>query len=392
MATEKVKNTIVNFGPQHPSSHGVLRIVLELNGEVVERAEPIIGQLHRGTEKLMEDKTYMQNIPYFDRLDYVAPLNYEHTWVLAAEKLLQLDVPKRAQYIRVLFLELSRINKHLLCLAAQALDCGAMTPTMWGYELREQIMDFFEEISGGRLHMNYFRVGGVTTDTSPEFLKRVSQWADSFEPKFKDMCNLITNNRIFKQRTVDIGIISKEQALDFAFSGSNLRASGIAWDLRKAESYEVYSELDFDIPIGSNGDCYDRYLVRILEVYESLKLVKQCIKNMPQGLHLLDNYKFTAPKRADMKESMEAMIHHFKLFSQGFSVPAGQVYVATETPSGEFGVFLVSQGGNKPYRAHLRSNGLAHLFCLPSIMPNHQLSDLAAILGSLDLVLGEIDR
>ncbi len=392
MTEHKFKNTIVNFGPQHPSSHGVLRMVLELDGEVIERAEPVIGQLHRGTEKLMEDKTYLQSVPYFDRLDYVAPVNYEHTWVLSAEKLLNLEIPKRAQYLRVMFLELSRISKHLLCLAAQSLDCGALTPTMWAYEIREQIMEFFEEVAGGRLHVNYFRVGGLASDVSPEFLEKISTWLNDFEKKFPDIHNLVQDNRIFKQRTVDIGIITKEQALDFAFSGPNLRASGVAWDLRKNQSYEIYDEIDFDIPVGKTGDCFDRYMVRVAEVYQSVKIIRQCLNNMPQGLVLLDNYKITVPPRAKMKESMEVLIHHFKLFSEGFYVPKGDVYVATETPSGEFGVYLVSQGGPKPYRVHLRSNGLAHLHALQYMAPKHQLSDLATMLGSLDLVLGEVDR
>jgi NADH-quinone oxidoreductase subunit D len=388
----KVKTTTLNFGPQHPSSHGVLRMVLELDGELVKRVEPHIGQLHRGTEKLIEHKTYTQNIPFFDRLDYVSPINYEHAWVLAAEKLLQLEIPERAKYIRVLFLELSRISRHLFGLGAQAMDAGAMTPMIWGFESREQIMEFFEATTGARLHLNYFRVGGVAIDLPKGLLEKIDKWTYEFEKDFKDAMDLVVNNRIFKQRSVDIGKIDKNQALDFGFTGPNLRASGIAWDLRKTQPYEIYSKLDFDIVVGTHGDAYDRFLVRIGEVKESLKIIRQCILHMPEGLCQVDNYKFTAPKRASMKESMESLIHHFKFFSEGFAVPKGEVYMPVETPTGEFGVYLVSQGGTKPYRAKLRSNGLAHLQAIKQIGVGYQLSDLPSILGSFDVVFGEIDR
>ncbi|MFL1781071.1 NADH-quinone oxidoreductase subunit D [Candidatus Hepatincolaceae symbiont of Richtersius coronifer] len=392
MSEVKIKNTIMNFGPQHPSSHGVLRMVLELDGEVIKRAEPHIGQLHRGTEKLMEAKTYTQNIPFMDRLDYVAPINYEHGWVLAAEKLLDIDIPLRAKYIRVLMLELSRIGKHIFGIGAQAIDCGAMTPMVWGFESREQLMEFFEAIAGSRLHLNYFRVGGVASDLPEGLLEKISAWCDQFEKDFKDVQILLTDNRIFKQRTVDIGVVSKDQAIEFGLSGPNLRASGVAWDLRRAQPYEIYNDLDFNVIIGTHGDCYDRYMVRVKEMYESLKIVRQCINNMPKGLVKIDNYKLTPPPRALMKESMEALIHHFKFFSEGFSVPKGEVYVPVETPSGEFGVYLVSQGENKPYRARLRSNGFMHLQIIKSLAIGYQLADLPSIIGSFDIVFGEVDR
>ncbi len=392
MVDIKIKNASINLGPQHPSSHGVLRMVLELDGEVIERAEPYIGQLHRGTEKLMEYKNYTQNIPFMDRLDYVSPINYEHAWVLSAEQLLQLEVPKKAQYIRVLMLELSRISKHIFSIGAQAIDTGAMTPMVWSFESREQIMEFFESISGSRLHLNYFRVGGVAYDLPEGLLDSLLKWCDVFEKDYADIIKLINSNRIFKQRCVDIGVVASDQAINFGFSGPNLRASGVAWDLRRSQPYEIYNDLDFDIVVGTNGDCYDRYLVRVKEVYESLKIIKQCILKMPQGLVKADNYKFSPPPRAKMKESMEALIHHFKFFSEGFSVPKGEVYVPVETPSGEFGIYLVSQGGNKPYRARLRSNGFHHLQAVKTIAKGYQLADLPAIIGSLDLVFGEIDR
>lgn len=393
MAEElKVKTTVLNFGPQHPSSHGVLRLVLELDGELVKRVEPHIGQLHRGTEKLIEHKTYTQNIPFFDRLDYVTPANYEHAWVLSVEKLLELEIPERAKYIRVLFLELSRISRHLFALGAQAMDAGAMTPMIWGFESREQIMEFFEATTGARMHINYFRVGGVAMDLPKGLTEKIEKWTYDFEKDFKDAMDLVVDNRIFKQRSVDIGKIDKNQALDFGFSGPALRASGVAWDLRKSQPYEIYSKLDFDIVVGTHGDAYDRFLVKIGEVKESLKIIRQCISHMPEGLNLTPNYKFTPPKRASMKESMESLIHHFKFYSEGYSVPKGEVYTAVETPTGEFGVYLVSQGGNKPYRAKLRSNGLAHLQAIKKLGIGYQLADLPSILGSLDVVFGEIDR
>lgn len=386
------KNTILNFGPQHPSSHGVLRLVLELDGEIIKRADPHIGQLHRGTEKLMEHKTYLQNIPFMDRLDYVAPINYEHTFCLAVEKLIDVDIPIRAKYIRVLLNELSRVSKHLFSIGAIAMDSGAMTPMVWLFEEREKIMEFFEATAGARLHLNYIRPGGVVKDLPSGLLDKISAWLTTFPKVLQDTESLITENRIFKQRLVDIGIITKDQALDFGFSGPNLRASGIAWDLRKSQPYEIYEELDFDIIVGTTGDNYDRYLVRVKEIYESLKIIKQCIDKMPQGIVLSENNKITQPKRQNMKESMEEMIHHFKLFSQGFSTKEGNVYVATEVPSGEFGVYLVSDGSNKPYKVKLRSTGIAHLQALEHIMIGYQLADLPTTLGSLDVVFGEVDR
>jgi NADH-quinone oxidoreductase subunit D len=386
------KNTILNFGPQHPSSHGVLRLVLELDGEIIKRADPHIGQLHRGTEKLMEHKTYLQNIPFMDRLDYVSPINYEHTFCLAVEKLLDVDIPIRAKYIRVLLNELSRVSKHLFSIGAIAMDSGAMTPMVWLFEEREKIMEFFEATSGARLHLNYIRPGGVVKDIPDGLLDKISTWLINFPKVLQDTESLITENRIFKQRLVDIGIITKDQALDFGFSGPNLRASGIPWDLRKSQPYEIYEELDFDIVVGTAGDNYDRYLVRVKEIYESLKIIKQCIDKMPQGIVLSENNKITQPKRLSMKESMEEMIHHFKLFSQGFSTKKGNVYVATEVPSGEFGVYLVSDGSPKPYKVKLRSTGIAHLQALEHIMIGYQLADLPTTLGSLDVVFGEVDR
>jgi NADH-quinone oxidoreductase subunit D len=386
------KNTILNFGPQHPSSHGVLRLVLELDGEIIKRADPHIGQLHRGTEKLMEHKTYLQNIPFMDRLDYVSPINYEHTFCLAVEKLLDVDIPIRAKYIRVLLNELSRVSKHLFSIGAIAMDSGAMTPMVWLFEEREKIMEFFEATSGARLHLNYIRPGGVVKDIPDGLLDKIATWLINFPKVLQDTEALITENRIFKQRLVDIGIITKDQALDFGFSGPNLRASGIPWDLRKSQPYEIYEELDFDIVVGTTGDNYDRYLVRVKEIYESLKIIKQCIDKMAQGIVLSENNKITQPKRLSMKESMEEMIHHFKLFSQGFSTKKGNVYVATEVPSGEFGVYLVSDGSPKPYKVKLRSTGIAHLQALEHIMIGYQLADLPTTLGSLDVVFGEVDR
>ncbi|UQY80050.1 NADH-quinone oxidoreductase subunit D [Candidatus Hepatincola sp. Av] len=392
MDSIKIKNTTLNFGPQHPSSHGVLRMVLELDGELVKRVEPHIGQLHRGTEKLMENKTYTQNIPFMDRLDYVAAFNYEHGLVLTVEKLLQLSIPKRAKYLRVLFLELNRIARHIFAIGAHAMDTGAMTPMVWGFESRDQIMEFFEATTGARMHVNYMRVGGVAVDVPAGLLEAIEKWTYKFEKDFADAINLVRDNRIFKQRTVDIGVITKEQALDFGLSGPNLRASGVAWDLRKAQPYEIYNTLDFDIPVGNKGDSYDRFLVRVLEVGESIKIIRQCLQNIEAGAILSENNKITPPLRADMKLSMESLIHHFKFYSQGFSVPKGETYCAVETPTGEFGVYLVSNGGNKPYRAKLRSNGLAHLQTIKHIGVGYQLGDLPSILGSLDVIFGEIDR
>ena len=393
MAETQIKNFNLNFGPQHPAAHGVLRLVLEMDGEVIERADPHIGLLHRGTEKLIEYKTYAQAVPYFDRLDYVAPQNQEHAFVLAAEKLLGIEIPKRGQYIRVLYCEIGRILNHILNITAFAMDVGAMTPMLWGFEIRERLMEFCESASGARLHMNYFRVGGVAQDLPAGLLEDIAKWADDEFPAFlDDLESLLTENRIFKQRTVDIGVIDAEQCFDWGFTGPNLRASGIAWDLRKSQPYDAYADMDFDIPVGKMGDCYDRYLVRMLEMRESLKIIRQCVENMPGGPVKSTNKKVTPPTRGDMKQSMEALIHHFKLFTEGFHVPAGETYTAVEAPKGEFGVYLVADGSNKPYRCKIRAPGFAHLEATEFLSKGHMLADVVANIGSIDVVFGEIDR
>ena len=392
MAETEIKTFSVNFGPQHPAAHGVLRLVLEMDGEVVERADPHIGLLHRGTEKLIEYRPYLQSIPYFDRLDYVSMMCQEHSFVLAVEKLLGVEVPIRAQYIRVLFCEITRILNHLLNITTMALDIGAMTPLLWGFEQREKLMEFYEEVSGARMHANYFRFGGVAKDMPAGMEERILEWCDQFEDFMADIETLLNENRIFKQRTVDIGVVSAEDALAWGFSGPMLRASGVAWDLRKAQPYEVYDRLDFDIPVGKHGDCYDRYLVRMQEMRESLKIIRQCIEQMPEGPVRTPNHKVTPPPRAEMKRSMEALIHHFKLYTEGIHVPAGEVYVATENPKGEFAVYLVSDGTNKPYRCKIRSPAYVHLQALEMMGRGHQLADIVAIIGALDVVFGEVDR
>ncbi len=392
MAETDIVTYSVNFGPQHPAAHGVLRLVLEMDGEVVERADPHIGLLHRGTEKLIEYRPYLQNIPYFDRLDYVSMMCQEHSFVLAVEKLLGVEVPIRAQYIRVLFCEITRILNHLLNVTTFALDCGAMTPLLWGFEQREKLMEFYEAVSGARMHANYFRFGGVAKDMPAGLDERIAAWCDQFAPFLDDLETLLTDNRIFKQRTVDIGVVSAEQAIAWGFSGPMLRASGVAWDLRKAQPYEVYDRMDFDIPVGRHGDCWDRYLVRMQEMRESLKIIRQCLEQMPEGPVRTPNHKVTPPSRAEMKRSMEALIHHFKLYTEGIHVPAGEVYVATENPKGEFAVYLVADGTNKPYRCKIRSPGFVHLQALELMAKGHQLADIPAIIGSLDIVFGEIDR
>ncbi|OSQ48791.1 NADH-quinone oxidoreductase subunit D [Thalassospira alkalitolerans] len=392
MSEQKIKNMTMNFGPQHPAAHGVLRLVLEMDGEVIERADPHIGLLHRGTEKLIEYKNYIQATPYFDRLDYVAPMNQEHAYCLAIEKLMGVEVPKRAQYIRVLYAEMGRILNHLLNLTAFALDVGAMTPLLWGFEEREKLMEFYERACGARLHANYFRPGGVAADLPAGLLADIDAWCDQF-PKFvNDFDRVLTGNRIFKQRTVDIGTVSAEEALDWGFTGPNIRASGMAWDLRKSQPYDSYEEFDFDIPIGKNGDCYDRFLVRFEEMNQSLKIMKQAIKEMPDGAVIVENNKVAPPSRSDMKRSMEALIHHFKLFTEGFHVPAGECYAAVEAPKGEFGVYLVSDGSNRPYRCKIRAPGFPHLQGLDFMSKGHMLADVVANIGSLDIVFGEIDR
>ena len=392
MAETEIKNYNLNFGPQHPAAHGVLRMVLEMDGEVIERTDPHIGLLHRGTEKLIEYKTYAQAVPYFDRLDYVAPQNQEHAFVLAVEKLFSVTVPKRGQYIRVLFSEIGRILNHLLNITSYAMDVGAMTPMLWGFEERERLMEFCEGVSGARLHMNYYRVGGVAFDMPRGMDADIKDWADNFTTFIDDLELLLTENRIFKQRTVDIGVISAEQCYDWGFSGPNIRASGVPWDLRKSQPYDAYAEMKFDIPVGKHGDCYDRYLVRILEMRESLKIIHQCLEYMPDGPYKSEDHKVTPPSRADMKQSMEAMIHHFKLFTEGMRVPAGETYTAVEAPKGEFGVFLIADGTNKPYRCKIRAPGFAHLQAMDFLSKGHMLADAVANIGSIDVVFGEIDR
>lgn len=386
----------INFGPQHPAAHGVLRLVLELDGEVVERVDPHIGLLHRGTEKLLEHKTYMQGIGYFDRLDYVAPMNQEHAFCLAAERLAGIPVPKRGSYVRVLYCEIGRILSHLLNVTTQALDVGALTPPLWGFEEREKLMVFYERASGSRMHAHYFRPGGVHQDLPPDLIEDIGEWCESFPKALDEIDQLLTENRIFKQRNVDIGVVSKEEALEWGFSGVMVRGSGMAWDLRRAQPYEVYDELDFDIPIGKNGDCWDRYLIRIDEMKESIKIMKQCVEWLSRaenaGEVLPTDTKFAPPRRAEMKQSMEALIHHFKLYTEGVHVPEGEVYAAVEAPKGEFGVYLVADGTNKPYRVKIRAPGFAHLAAMDHINRGHMLADVSAILGSLDIVFGEIDR
>ncbi len=389
--TEK-RNFTINFGPQHPAAHGVLRLVVELDGEVVERVDPHIGLLHRGTEKLIEHKTYVQAMPYFDRLDYVAPMNQEHAFCLAVEKLADIEVPRRAQFIRVLYSEIGRLLSHLLNVTTQAMDVGALTPPLWGFEEREKLMVFYERASGSRMHAAYFRPGGVHQDLPQDLLDDIGKFCETFPQVLDDIETLLTDNRIFKQRNADIGVVSEQDALEWGFSGVMVRGSGMAWDLRRAQPYEVYSELDFDIAIGKHGDCYDRYLVRMAEMRESVKIMQQCLAKMPKGPIMEASGKVAPPKRGDMKQSMEAMIHHFKLFTEGFHVPEGEVYAAVEAPKGEFGVYLVSDGTNKPYRCKIKAPGFMHLQAMDFLNKGHMLADIAAIIGSLDVVFGEIDR
>jgi NADH-quinone oxidoreductase subunit D len=396
MNAESSRTFTINFGPQHPAAHGVLRLILELDGEVVERVDPHIGLLHRGTEKLIEAKTYLQAIPYFDRLDYVAPMSQEHGFCLATEKLLGIVPPRRGQLIRVLFLELTRIKSHLLNVTTQAMDVGALTPPLWGFEEREKLMVFYERVSGSRLHANYFRPGGVHQDMPGQLIDDIEAWCDPFLNVVDDLETLLTHNRIFKQRNVDIGIIPLDEAWKRGFSGVMVRGSGAAWDLRKSQPYECYPEMDFDIPTGRNGDCYDRYCIRMEEMRQSVRIMKQCIHKLrsPDGagpVSVQDN-KIVPPRRGEMKRSMEALIHHFKLFTEGFHVPAGEVYVAVEAPKGEFGVYLVSDGSNKPYKCKVRAPGFAHLQAMDYLCRGHLLADVSAILGSLDIVFGEVDR
>lgn len=390
---QKIRNFNINFGPQHPAAHGVLRMVLELDGEIVERADPHIGLLHRGTEKLMESRTYLQNLPYFDRLDYVAPMNQEHAWCLAIEKLTGTIVPRRGQLIRVLYSEIGRVLNHLLNVTTQAMDVGALTPPLWGFEEREKLMVFYERACGARLHAAYFRPGGVHQDLPNELLDDIEEWAAHFPKVIDDIDGLLTDNRIFKQRNADICIITEEDALKWGYSGVMVRGSGMAWDLRRSQPYECYDEFEFQIPVGKNGDCYDRYLCRMQEMRESTSIIRQAIAKLRvDGGDVLARGKITPPKRGEMKTSMEALIHHFKLYTEGFKVPAGEVYAAVEAPKGEFGVYLVSDGSNKPYRSKIRAPGFLHLQSMDEVARGHQLADVSAIIGSMDVVFGEIDR
>lgn len=392
MAVTEIKNLTMNFGPQHPAAHGVLRLVLEMDGEIVERADPHIGLLHRGTEKLIENKTYLQAVPYFDRLDYVSPMCQEHAFALAIENLLGITPPLRGQYIRVLYSEITRILNHLLNISAFALDVGAMTPLLWWFEEREVLMEFYERVSGARLHSAYFRPGGVHRDMPEGLADDIMAFVERFPTMIDDVEHLLTENRIFKQRTVDIGIATAEEAMDWGFSGPMLRGSGVAWDLRKSEPYDVYGKMDFDIPVGKNGDCYDRYLLRLEEMRQSLRIMKQCLEQMPDGAVRSNNPKISPPRRADMKTSMEALIHHFKLYTEGYHVEPGETYTAVEAPKGEFGVYVVSDGSNKPYRCKIRAPGFAFLQATDFLGKGSMLADIVAIIGSMDIVFGEIDR
>ncbi len=394
MAETDIRQFNINFGPVHPAAHGVLRLVLELDGEVVERVDPHIGLLHRGTEKLIEHKTYLQAIGYFDRLDYVAPMNQEHAFCLAAEKLLELEVPKRGQLIRVLYCEIGRLLSHLLNVTTQAMDVGALTPPLWGFEEREKLMIFYERASGSRMHANYFRMGGVHMDLPPELIDDIYAFSEAHPKVLDDIEGLLTNNRIFKQRNVDIGVVSLQEGFDWGFSGVMMRGSGAAWDLRKAQPYECYPELDFDIPIGKHGDCYDRYLVRIEEMRQSNSIIRQCVDWLRKnpGPAMIGDNKVTPPTREQMKYGMESLIHHFKLFTEGYCVPEGEAYAAIEAPKGEYGVYLVSDGANKPYRLKVRAPGFAHLSAMDEMVKGHMLADVVAVIGTMDIVFGEIDR
>ncbi len=387
-----IQNYMINFGPQHPAAHGVLRLVMELDGEVIERCDPHIGLLHRGTEKLCEYKTYLQALPYLDRLDYVSPMCMEHSYVLAIEKLAGIEVPLRAQYIRTLFAEITRVSNHILNVTTHAMDVGAMTPILWLFEEREKLVGFYERVSGARMHAAYFRPGGVHQDLPDGLLGDIDDWSRQFARHLDDMQGLVADNRIFKQRNVDIGVISATDAVAWGFSGPCIRASGIGWDLRKSQPYEVYDRMEFDVVVGHHGDCYDRFMVRMEEMRQSLRIIQQCVAQMPAGRHASIDRKVVPPGRAEMKRSMEALIHHFKLYTEGFHVPAGEVYVATESPKGEFGVFLVADGTNKPYRCHFRATGFSHLQAMDFLCKGHMLADAPAVLGSLDIVFGEVDR
>jgi NADH-quinone oxidoreductase subunit D len=392
--TIEVDNHTLNFGPQHPAAHGVLRLILEMKGEIVERADPHVGLLHRGTEKLIEYKTYLQALPYMDRLDYVSPMCMEHSYAIAVERLLRIEeeIPRRARVVRTMFAELTRILNHLLNITTYALDCGAITPAFPGFEQREHILEFYEAVGGSHYHVNYFRPGGVAKDVPPAIEERIRVWCRQFPSFVRELEDLLTENRIFKQRTVDIGVMTPEQAMEWGFSGPCLRASGCAWDLRKAQPYEIYSELDFDIPVGRHGDCYDRYLVRVREMMQSLRIVEQCLERLEPGPVRIQDRKIAPPPRREMKRSMEALIHHFKLYTEGYHVPAGATYTVTEAPKGEFGVYMVADGTNRPYRCKIRAPGFAHLQAMDTLCKGHMLADAVAVIGSLDIVFGEIDR
>ena len=389
----EIQNYTINFGPQHPAAHGVLRLVTELDGEIIERIDPHVGLLHRGTEKLIEYKTYQQALPYMDRLDYCSPLCMEHSYVLAVEKLLEIEVPLRAQYLRVFFAELTRICNHMLNLGSHVMDVGAMTPNLWMFEVREDCMGFFERMSGARMHHNYLRPGGVHQDVPLKLLTDIAEWLDTRLPQlFGDAISMVSENRIFKQRNVDIAIVSREDAVRWGFSGPMIRGAGIPWDIRKAQPYDAYDRVEFDVPVGTRGDCYDRFMVRVEEVWQSARIMKQCLAQMPEGPIASSDRKVVPPKRGEMKQSMEALIHHFKLYTEGFHVPAGEVYVATESPKGEFGIYMVSDGSNKPYRVKIRPTAFSHLQAMDFMAKGHMLADITAILGAMDIVFGECDR
>ncbi|MFO1114530.1 MAG: NADH-quinone oxidoreductase subunit D [Beijerinckiaceae bacterium] len=395
-AQQNLRNFTINFGPQHPATHGVLRLVIELDGEVVERVDPHIGLLHRGTEKLMEARTYLQNIPYFDRLDYWSPMNQEHAFCLATEKLLGIEVPRRGQLIRVLYCEMGRLLSHILAVCALTADVGALTPQLWGYEEREKMMGFYERACGSRVHANYFRFGGVARDIPDALVEDIGKFCDPYLKLLDDLDTLVIGNRIFKQRNVDIAVVTAEEAWNRGFTGVMVRGSGVPWDLRKAQPYECYEEMEFDIPVGKNGDCYDRCIVRMEEMRQSIRIMKQCVEKLlvesGRGPVQTPNHKFTQPSRGDMKRSMESLISHFKLFTEGFKTPPGEVYAAVEAPKGEFGVYLVSDGGDKPYRAHIRAPGFNHLQAIDDLSRKHMLADMTAIISTLDIVFGDVDR
>ena len=389
---KKIKNFTINFGPQHPAAHGVLRLVLELNGEIVSRADPHIGLLHRGTEKLIEYKNYVQALPYFDRLDYVSMMAQEHSYCLAIEKLFNCKIPKRAQYIRVLFAEITRILNHLLAVGCHAMDVGAMTPFLWAFEEREKLMEFYERVSGARMHAAYFRPGGLQVDIPKGLLDDIYMFTEQFNLRLIEMEDMLTENRIWKQRLVDIGVVTADDACQWGFSGVMLRGSGVHWDLRKSQPYEIYDKLKFEIPVGTNGDCYDRYLIRVFEMKESLKIIEQCLNSMPLGYVKTNDFKISPPTRSEMKQSMEALIHHFKMYTQGVIIPSSETYIGTEAPKGEFGVYLISDGTNRPYRCKIKAPGFNHLQALDFMSKGHLIADVVTIIGTQDIVFGEVDR